>query len=213
MIRFIIFSVLFIAVTICSHAQRRLVEISKEYTTKEIPVTDGMTYKYTIGSQNDTARYFNSNGEVLEATISFKKPGGIILPPVVVDSITIDSEQGVVYSTGWSIHGPTQAAGWHAGTISYSTAAGTTASYTFTGRQVKIYAEGLPSHGTGTVSILQGTTVIVNEEPVTFKSAVKILPYRIYDSGVLPDGTYTVRLKATGGAPTLLDFFRIFKKR
>lgn len=131
-------------------------------------------------------------------------------PPIVIDSTTVDSEQGTVYSN-WPAHGATTAPGWHAGTISYGTAAGATASYTFTGRQVKIYAERLPSHGSGTVTILQGSTVIKTSTVVFI--GPKALPVKVYDSGILPDGTYTVVLKADGNGPAMLDFFRVFKKR
>lgn len=207
--RLLIFLFLFITITVCSHAQPGdLVEITKKWPRKDILVTDGMIYKYTLPT--DSARYFNPGADAYEVTITFKKAGGT--PIDIIDSTTVDSEEGVIFSTGW-LHGSTTAAGWYKGTIAYSITAASTASYTFTGRQVKIYAERLPGHGTGTVSILKGTQVIVNEAPVSFKSTVKQLPVLVYSSPVLADDTYTVRLKAPGGAPTMLDFFRFFKKR
>lgn len=179
--------------------------------TVVINVSDGLVTKQDTNI--DSARLFlSSDGAVYQGTTVWRKVGGV--PPVdIIDSVTVDSEEGVIFSSGWSNHGPTGAAGWYKGTIAYSTVAATTASYIFTGRQVKIYAERIASHGTGTVSILKGTQVIVNEAPVTFKNAVKQLPVLIYSSPVLADDTYTVVLKAKGDGPTMLDYFRIFKKR
>lgn len=189
-----------------------LVEIIKRWPNRiDINVTDGLTHKRTVSDQSDTAFYFHANGKKFIATTTFKEVGGTLPPVDIIDSTTIDSEEGVIFSTGWTGHGTTTAPGWYRATIAYSTVANTTASYTFTGRQVKIYAERLPSHGSGTVTILQGTTVI--KTGTVFFAGPKLLPVKVYDSGILPDGTYTIRLKADGNGPAPLDYFRIFKKR
>lgn len=203
MIRFLIFFLIFIGVTICTHAQRRLVEISKEYTTKEIPVIDGMTYKYTIGSQNDTARYFNPNGEVLEATITFKKPGGTV-PPVFVTE-KVDGERATF--TGTWTRGITTAPGWYgvpSPTIAYSNSVGASVSYTFTGTKVELWGERRTTHGTGTVSIDNGAA-----QPVTFVGP-SALPVLIYSSTDLPLGSHTIRLSVVSGY-NLLDYFSVVR--
>lgn len=220
MIRILIFF-LFITITVYSHAQERNFGIAevfrsgdsifiKKLVTQVINVSEGTVTKFR--TPPDTAKLFLApDGGVYEGVITWRKVGGTT-PVDIIDSTTVDSESGTIYSTTW-LHGSTTAAGWYNNTISYATVAGATASYTFIGRQVKIYAERMSSHGTGTVSILKGTQVIVNEAPVSFKSTVKQLPVLVYSSPVLADGTYTVVLKATGGAPTMLDYWRIFKKR
>lgn len=199
------FLLLLMFAALCSHAQRRLVEISKEYTTKEITVTDGMTYKYTIGSQNDTARYFNPNGEVLEATIVFKKPGGTV-PPVFVTE-KVDGEKAT-FSPNWSIHGITTAADWYGEnntrTIAYSNVVGSSVSYTFTGTKIELWAEKKTSHGTGTVSIDNGPA-----QSVSFVGP-SALPVLIYSSPDLPLGSHTIRMTVVNGY-NLLDYFQITK--
>lgn len=209
------FIMLFLLAALCTHAQTstQLVDVNKIYIKKDVVLTDGLVYKWTVVSDNDTARYFIPGIDKYEATVVFKKVGGTTPPVDIIDSVTVDSEEGVIFSSGWTGHGTTSAPGWYKATIAYSTLAGTTASYTFTGRQVKIYAERILSHGTGTVSILKGTQVIVNEAPVSFKNSVKQLPVLVYSSPVLADDTYTVVLKAKGDGPILLDYFRYFKKR
>jgi hypothetical protein len=194
-------------IAVPTFSQKRLVEISKEYITKEVSITDGLVYKYSLGTQGDTARYFNPGADVYEATIIFKKKGTTPPPDVIIEKL-VDSEEGVIFSAGWTFHGTTQAAGWYKGTLSYSVVANSIAAYTFTGRQIELYAELKSDHGTGKVSIDNGP-----ETTVSFKGSPTLQQQLIYKSPVLTDGVHTIILKANGDGPVLLDYFKVYNKQ
>lgn len=84
----LLLSILLIA-SLCGNAQTQLVEISKIYFKKEIILSDGLVYKYLIGAQADTARFFNPMADQYEAIVTFRKLGGTPTPP---DPILIQAE-------------------------------------------------------------------------------------------------------------------------
>lgn len=97
MIRILMFFLLFVCITICTHAQTQLVEISKIYIKKDIPITDGLVYKYFY--PNDTARYFQPGADQYEATITFRKLGGTPDPILIqAESATQITNAAVVGS-------------------------------------------------------------------------------------------------------------------
>lgn len=124
-------------------------------------------------------------------------------PAPIAQVDTVDSE-GLTY-TNWLKHGPilnpTLVPGWYKNTISYSTTG--EAKYTFTGTGVQLYGEKLLSHGSGSV------TVGAHSKTVSW-SGSKQLPALIYDSGLLPQGQYTISIKPVSGV-ILIDFLIIQK--
>lgn len=181
---------------------KRLIEVAKEYVTQDIPVTDGMIYRYKIPT--DTARYFAAGADVYDVEVKFIKRGGG--GPVDPTTEKIDGEKAtfsVAPNPVWSNHSPN--VNWSGGTIAFSNAAGSTATYTFTGTKVELWAERLASHGTGTVKIDTGT-----EQNVSFKDTPLGLPVKIYESATLPLGSHTIVLKCVSGY-VLLDYFQVYK--
>lgn len=203
MIRILIFF-LFITITICSNAQPGdLVEITKKWPRKDITVTNGLIYKYTLPT--DSARYFNPGADAYDVTITFTKKGTTV-PPVLATE-KVDGEKAT-FSANWSIHGTTNASGWYGDpspTIAYSNVTGSSFTYTFTGTKIELWAERKVTHGIGRVSINGGpeVTVFFNTQPFG-------IPMEIYSSPSLPTGTHTIKLTVASGY-CLLDYFIVTK--
>lgn len=108
----------------------------------------------------------------------------------------------ITYSTSpnWLLPQNTEP-GWFGNTISYSNVAGSTATFTRSATRIKIYAERLATHGTGTVTLDGGSPVAV-----TFNTAPFGLQVLIWDSGVISAGSHTVVLTCTSGF-VLFDYY------
>lgn len=180
-----------------SNAQT-LVDVNKIYIRKDIQLSDGLTYKWDVVSGNDTARYFVPGNDVYEATVVFRKKGGVVVP--VTEKI--DGELATFVGT-WARTATNP--GWYLNTIAFSNTPGATASYTFTGTKVELWSERLASHGIGTVSIDNGAAASVN-----FNVAPFGLPVKIFESATLPSATHTIKL-TVGNGFNLLDYFIITK--
>jgi len=175
----------------------QLAEVTKVWHRKNVVVKDGMTYKYITYQNSDTARYYITGSDTFQVTVVFNKVGTAPSPIVT----QIDGEQATFSSSpAWSFHGIAAAntPGWFNNTIAYSNAPGSWASYTFTGRRIKLFAETKPTHGTGVVVITRGTQVIKSGN-VNFVSLATTLPAQIYDSGDLGSDTYKFELKISSG--------------
>jgi hypothetical protein len=180
---------------------------------KNIAVSDGFTYKWKL--QDDTARYFIPattppllQGEYYEATMTVRKISTTPTPSVQQkDAIAPD----VIFSTSppWSLPSNNQS-GWYGNTISFSNVQGSHATFNFTGNGVEIWAEKKPTHGTGKIILIRGTTVISTTD-VSFIGA-DLLPALIYSAKNLATGTYTVRLQVSGGY-NLFDSYKVFSDR
>ena len=117
----------------------------------------------------------------------------------------IDAEKATFAGT-W-VHGPTPAVGWYDGTIAFSNQPGSSVSYTFTGRGIELWSERKPTHGSGVITLSQGTNVI-ETKPVTFTGS-DALPVKVYER-TLPLGTYTIKL-TVGTGYNLVDFYQVTK--
>lgn len=172
----------------------------------EINPTHGQTYDWRLGS--DTAHYFHPvNGKYFRARVTFYDatigfPGGTT-PPPTDDTTKVDAQEATFAGT-W-IRGITPAPGWYKKTIAFSNATGATMTYNFTGTNIQFWAERRSTHGSGTITITQGTTII-KSSPVNFNVAPYGLPVLIFDSGPVPRGNYTLTLKV-GSGYNLADFF------
>jgi hypothetical protein len=161
-------------------------------TTVEIQLVKGQAYKPVIIERADT--------NIVETWVLTKK---VVSAPVIVEQI-VDGELAT-FSSNWTYHGSTIATGWHANTISFSNVAGSTVTYSFTGRKIEVYGETLPGHGTGTIKI--------DNEPevtVSFKSATKVLPAKIFEKSWATDGPHTITVKVTTGY-VLADYFKVYR--
>jgi hypothetical protein len=213
MIRLLIFLIIFVGVTICTHAQQEqrnfgIAEVFrsgdsifiKKLVTQVVNISEGTVTK--MRTPPDTAKLFIApDGLVYEGVITWKKVGGTLPPPVFVTE-KVDGERAT-FSTNWSLHGPTTAAGWFGPTIAYSNVVGSSVSYTFTGTRIELFAEKLPTHGRGVVNLNGVDTQVSFIGP-------KELPALIYTSPVLPLGTYTIKLTVVSGY-CLIDYFQIVK--
>lgn len=192
-----------ISFTAYSQNQVMLVEVSKVWGTRaDIEATPGTTYSYTLG--DDTARYFIAPaGKTVKATITFTEVTGGSPTSTTTDA----TSNTVQFSAGWTT-GVTRAPGWREETIAWTNASGATAKIVFNGTGIEVYAEKLPSHGTGNVTITKGTQII-STQTVTFKGPQQ-LPAKIYENITLPKGEYTLTLTANGDGPILLDFWTVY---
>lgn len=191
-----------LSITAYSQNQVMLVEVQKVWSNRaDIEATPGKTYSYTLS--DDTARYFIApSGKTVKATITFTEVTGSPTPRIV------DATPATVeFSQGWTT-GNTTAPGWYQNTIAYTLTAGSTAKFTFIGTGIELYAERLPTHGTGTVTLAKGTQIL-DSKSVSFKGD-KQLPAKIYEKIGLESGEYTITLTADGGSPILLDLFTIY---
>lgn len=204
----IIFLILALCV-VCTELQAqtgepRLFDVLKEWPQKKIIVKDGLIYKYTLPA--DTARRFDPGADQYEVTVTFKKKGVVDPPPIPEREVKqFDSEEGTVYSSNWTIHTTTLAANWYKSTISYSTVAGSTATFTFFGEKIELFAEVKSTHGSGRISIDGGP-----EEIVSFKNAVQQLPVLIFTKENLENKNHTIKLTAVGDGPAMLDFYKVY---
>lgn len=113
----------------------------------------------------------------------------------------VDGTPGnVTYSGDWSLPNATQS-GWFGNTISFSNVPGSTASFTRSGTRIKVYAERMASHGTGTITLDGGAPVAVS-----FNTAPLGLQVLIWDSGTISAGSHTVVLTCTSGF-VLFDYY------
>lgn len=196
-----------------SQAQVRLVEISKEYVRKEVPLSDNLTYKWRIGTQNDTARYFNPGADQYEATVTFRKIGGI--PPVDVTEDVDDRDSRIVYGTGWDKTCCTSDPNspHFNSTISWSCAADNSFKFTFTGKSVTWFAEKLNTHGIAGVKFDQDAEVKVD-----LYNATKLTKQAIFTKNFSVNGPHSVTIRVTGeknvnssNVCVVSDSFRIIK--
>jgi hypothetical protein len=209
-----IITTLFLLSSLLANAQtKRLVEISKEYVTKEIVISDGMTYKYNIGTQADTARYFNSGADQYEATITFKKKGGVVVPDVIED--VDDRDSRIVYGAGWDktccTSDPNSP---HLNqTITWACTTGNSFTFTFTGKSVTWFIEKMSTHGIAGVRFDNETS----EASVDTYSATKLTRQASFTKTWPTVGQHSVTIRITGKNPAasanclVSDFFRIIK--
>jgi hypothetical protein len=182
------------------------VEIKRIWnSSKEIDSKHGLVEDWALG--DDTARYFLPKPGLRSRTFIYDPnlplPWNEVTPPIDIVTTKVDGSKAK-FGAGWYF-GPTNVAttpGWHDNTIAFANAPGSTVTYTFSGTKIELWAEILPTHGTGTVKIDNGA-----ETKVSFNGA-KQLPALIYSSPILPAGTHTITLKVTSGY-NLLDFFVI----
>lgn len=172
----------------------QLVEVSKIYEKKEIMVSHGLTYRYDVGTQNDTARYFNPGDKQWTATINFQQKG---LPPVdpvpLYDTIDSAPSQQIVYGGTWAY---ANVIGHHKTTISFSSTANSFIEFTnVTGKQINLFFEKKSTHGMAEI-ILNGVAQVplIDLYTATQPEIKKQLLY----NAVLKPGPNTIRIRVTG---------------
>lgn len=127
---------------------------------------------------------------------------------VTANDIDATAANGVVFSvTGvagatatWELPSASEP-GWFGSTISYSFNAGATAKFSFTGTKIRIYAERLATHGTGTITIDGGApaTLDFNDTPYGLQKL-------IYESGTLSAASHNVVITVSTGV-ALFDYY------
>jgi hypothetical protein len=148
---------------------------------------------------------FPLTSEVEIDSTNFWRPPSIPIP--TDDTTKIDGRNGTFVGS-WT-HAAAAGNGWSANTLSFANVAGNTATYRFQGTKIELWGEKKSTHGTGTVTVRLGTTVI-DTKTVSFVNSTQILPALIYTSPNLTANTnYTIELKVTSGW-NLIDFLVIW---
>ena len=207
----VFFMILLICAALCSHAQTQqqrqfgIAEVFrsgdsifiKKLVTQVINVSEGTVTK--MRTPPDTAKLFISpDGGIYEGVVTWRKVGGVVVP------VTEKIDGELANFTGAWVRTSTNP-GWYQNSIAFSNTPNSTVSYTFTGTKIALWSERLATHGTGTVSIDNGTPVAVS-----FKVAPFGLPVKIWESAVLPSGSHTIKLTCVSGY-VLLDYFQVIK--
>lgn len=205
-----------IAFTLAASAQtKRLVEISKEYISVDVPLSDGKVYKWKIGTQNDSARYFNPGPDQYEATVTFRKVNVVPPPQDIIEDVD-DRDSRIVYGAGWDktccTSDPNSP---HLNsTITWSCTVGSTFTFTFTGKSVTWFAEKYLTHGVAGVKFDNETT----EAKIDLYNPTKLTQQAIFTKTWPTVGNHTVTVRVTGernaaatAACLVSDKFRIIK--
>lgn len=154
--------------------------------------------------QSGPLQSYPITGGIVTDTTAIPDPPAPVLPSD--DTTKIDGRNGT-FVGGWT-HGTGDAL-WYKKTLSFSNVAGNTTTFKFQGTKLELWGEKKSSHGTGTVTIKLGSTV-VHTQAVSFVNATTVLPALIYTSpNLTPLTNYTVELKVTSGW-NLIDFLVIW---
>lgn len=174
---------------------KRLVEISREYYTKDVPLNDGMVYKYSLPT--DTARYFNPGADQYEVTVTFKKKGGTPIP--VIETVDANTFIGA-----WKKDA--------SGVFSFSNVTGQTLTHSFLGSVIKLVGYKNSSYGIVAIQVDSSPPVMVDLYEAGLSKA-----FVMYET-TLPMGSHKVTLTVTGQKNTassntycVLDFALITK--
>lgn len=148
---------------------------------------------------------FPLTSEVEIDSTNFWRPPSVPIP--TDDTTKIDGRNGTFVGS-WT-HAAAPGNGWSANTLSFANVAGNTVTYRFQGTKIELWGEKKATHGTGTVTVKLGSTVI-DTKTVSFVNSTQILPALIYTSPNLTQNTnYTIELKVTSGW-NLVDFLVIW---
>lgn len=200
---------LFITITICSNAQPGdLVEITKKWPRKDIIVSNGMTYEYTLPT--DTARYFDPAGKKFKVKIVFTEEGN--LPDIITNIDNVSTVTANTYAPAWIQF--TNSAFFNS-TASYSPTTGAKLTTKFTGYKIEWWSEFARNHGIATVKIdnlvqfsvdLYGNTTVNNSQKVFEWTGT--------------EGLHTIEITVTGTKNTaatesnvIHDYFRTYSKQ
>lgn len=163
----------------------------KKLTTVVIKVTDGLVTKQDTNI--DSARLFISgDGALYQGVITWKKVGGVVVPPVpsVLGSIdNIDSRTR--YAGTWQQFNN---AVFHNGTSSYSAVTNATITITFIGKQIEWWTEETRNKGIAGISIDGVAEVDVD----IYASTTVNNTQKVWTSPVLSPGEHTLRIRVTG---------------
>lgn len=212
---FIFLVFVLIAFALAAQGQtKRLVEISKEYVIKDVTLSDGLIYKWKIGTQADTARYFNPGPDQYEATLTLRKLNVVPPPQDIVEDVD-DRDSRIVYGTGWDktccTSDPNSP---HLNsTITWSCTVGSTFTFTFTGKSVTWFAEKMNTHSIAGVRFDQETA----EASIDLYNPTKLTRQAVFTKTWPTVGQHSVTIRITGKNPAatanclVSDFFRIIK--
>lgn len=216
-----LFTILFLFVATFSFAQNTKVFKSvwvpekgvyelKELThVKEYNVIDGTVITYQTNAQDDTARVFNYGSKTFTKKIVFNEVGTSELPCTNCPTCptcptcpsgsftTRDDHSALITYTGtWSkAYNQSWTTVFYDKSVSFSTTNGAKAETVFTGTRYEIWAEKRNNHancevwqklGSGTATKV-ATVNLYDANETSGNNSVKV-----YDSGVLPSGSYTV---------------------
>lgn len=212
-------------ITAIGQTGTQLVEISKIYEKKEIMIYQGLIHKYDIGTQFDTARYFNPGDKRWRATITFHEWGVPIdsIPdnpitdiPSIIDNAPLP---GVVdyAGTGWAhATGSTDNLGgtWLNGTFSFNNSNNSYVTITWTGFRIQVYTEKKNTHGQIAISINNGAEKIKDLYTIgTLKGQL------VYDTAFATHATRTIKIRTTNTKNpsstqfwNILDYVKVYRK-
>lgn len=163
----------------------------KKLVTQVVNVSEGTVTK--MRTPPDTAKLFIApDGGIYEGVITWKKVGGVVVPPVpsVLGSIdNIDSRTR--YAGTWQQFNN---AVFHNGTSSYSAVTNATITITFIGKQIEWWTEKTRNKGIAGISIDGGAEVDVDIYANTTVNNTQ----KVWTSPVLSPGQHTLTIRVTG---------------
>lgn len=173
---------------------KRLIEVAKEYVTQDIPVTDGMVYKYKIPT--DTARYFSAGADVYDVEVKFTKRGGVVVPPVTSVLGSIDNvDTRNKYTGDWTVFNHSA---FHNGTSTYTLVNGVV-EVTFIGKKIEWWTEKALNHGIAALSIDGGAEVMVD----LYASTTVNNSQKVWTSPDITVGEHKLKIRFTGNKNAL----------
>lgn len=211
--------IIFLLSSLLTQAQsKKLVEYTgyRELPIKEVSIIDGMVYTYDIGAPADSATYFTpGTSDIFTATVTFRKKGGVGVPPVDVTEDVDDRDSRIVYGPGWDKSCCTSDPNspHHNSTISFHCTVGGTFTFTFVGKSVTWFAEKLKTHGT--VGVKFDTETLA--APIDLYSPTQLTKQAIFTKTWPTVGEHKVIIMITGKNPLatanclVSDSFRIIK--
>ena len=146
----------------------------------DFSLADGSTYRYRV-----------------RATDTYGNVSGYVYGPTFKPSRVDQSSTAVVYGGSWSSASSTYASG---GTFKYASAAGASASYTFTGMSLGLLAVKSASGGSFDVYVDGGfkTTISLYAATTAYRQVVYTMNYAT-------QGTHTLKIVAKGNGRIYLD--------
>jgi transglutaminase-like putative cysteine protease len=171
---------------------------SKPDQQYKIPFRKGVVYKEIVIhlTDIDTAAEY-------EMFYFISKKVNVPPPVQTVEQIIDDSNTLIKYNPAWV---PFTGSVYQDGTARYTVTIGATATLSFTGNRVEYWAEKRFNHGKAEVSIVRNdgaittpiTTPITTKEVDLYEKRMDNVKALLFDSGVLPQASYTVTIKMTG---------------
>ena len=185
-------------------------EVTKLWVPRQVQVTDGFTYRYTLHDKFDTAIYYRTGADTFDVVTTFKKhvPNRPALPDIItkVDDNVLGGGQAyfptqsagdnIFVTSGWNhFKGQSWNEPHYNKTLSFvDNVAGAYIELTFTGYQAEWWTEKRINHGIVTVQVDGGTPTDVDlYDPTDSNNSMKV-----FTTPVLTNAEHKIKISYTG---------------